>query len=686
MIGTTAGPYQVLEKLGEGGMGVVYLAEDSRLGRRVALKFLPAGLGRDDTARRRFLREARSAAAIDHPYVCKIYEVGEAEGRGFLALEYVEGQTLTERLRRGPLAVREALHLAIEMAEALDKAHRTGIVHRDLKPGNVMITAEGHVKVMDFGLAKRFVAGELSPEEATLTALTRAGAAPGTLAYMSPEQVRGQEVDPRSDIFSFGIVLYEMLAGVHPFQKESANRTLAALLAEEPPPLDRSGVTDRLRQTIGTMLAKDPAERYPSFTAVLNELRAPTQETDAARPAPARQRHRLVFALAAAATLGGLWIAVEGVSWRPWHATDTAAPDVAELKVREYESSAATLLENFGDPEALRMSIEAWQKVRELKPGYPPAIAGQAMARSLIAWNSRPDPELVGRAERDAETAMRLDPGLASPYASLTIIYSMRGLFDTAEEMSRRSLELAPRDPWILQLRARFLIDMHGRFDEAEELAGRATEIDPTFSPAWFQLGWARMELQRFDEAEAAFRRAIELRPDLVAGHLGMGIVLDLIGRHEEALEAFDAVLELDPDSTQGLIFEGLTYLDLGRWEEALESFRKGSRQNPDHPLSSYALLDEAVALGRLGRSDEQAIALQAAERLFKAHPQIWFNLHGLAGVAAQRGDDEVALAWLRKAVDAGLKSLNLILTFPATEPLRDDPRFREIVERIGTG
>jgi tetratricopeptide (TPR) repeat protein len=230
---------------------------------------------------------------------------------------------------------------------------------------------------------------------------------------------------------------------------------------------------------------------------------------------------------------------------------------------------------------------------------------------------------------------------------------------------------------------ARFLIDMHGRFNEAEDLATRAAKLDPSFFPAIFQLGWAQMELQRFDEAEAAFRRAIELRPDFAAGYLGMGMVLDLMGRQQEAIESFEACLELDPDSTQCLLFGGLAYDNLGRYGEALESFRKVSRQNPDHPLSSHALLYEAVELERLGRADEQAAALEAAERVFKANPKMWFNLKGLAGVAAQRGDPETAFAWLRQALEAGLKSVNQIRNDPALQPLRDDPRFVEILDRL---
>ncbi len=370
--------------------------------------------------------------------------------------------------------------------------------------------------------------------------------------------------------------------------------------------------------------------------------------------------------------------------WRlPQQGTETTGPDLAELKIREHESSAQTLLQNFGDPEALRMSIEAWEKVRELDPDDAPAVAGTAAARMLIAWNSRPDPELIEQAMREAERAIELDPELASPYSTLTFLYSMRGLFDTAQKMSRRSLELAPQDPWVLQLRARFLIDMHGRFEEAEGLALRATELEPTHFPAWFQLGWARMERERFEEAEAAFRQAIELQPDFVSGYMGLGLLLSITGRHEEAVSSFETGLKLDPNSLQCLHFGGLAYHNSSRFEEALSSFRRVSRQNPDHPLSRHALLYEAVELQRLGRLDEQAVALEAAESAFKSNPKMWFNLLGRAGVAAQRGDREIALAWLRQAVEAGMKSANLLVNDPALEPLRDDPRFDEIAAAL---
>jgi len=235
LIGRTIAHYRVIEKIGEGGMGEVFLADDISLHRKVALKFLSQEMKQDAAARKRFIREAHSAAALDHPFICHINEVGESEGRDFIVMEYVDGRTLKDRLARGSLQLKEALQIAIEVAEALEAAHGKAIIHRDIKPANIMITKAGHAKVMDFGLAKQLIPpGGIENQEETVTALTRSGMTLGTLAYMSPEQLRGEAVDARSDIFSFGAVLYEMLAGIHPFKKKTGMDTASAILNAAP--------------------------------------------------------------------------------------------------------------------------------------------------------------------------------------------------------------------------------------------------------------------------------------------------------------------------------------------------------------------------------------------------------------------------------------------------------------------
>ena len=273
MLGQRVSHYRILEKIGEGGMGEVYLAEDTSLRRKVALKFLPAYMEQEEEAQMRFLREARSAAAIDHPYICKIHEVGEVQDRHFIVMEYVEGETLKETLAKGPLPLKDALKIALGIADAIEEAHSKKIVHRDLKPANIMLTRGRHPKVMDFGLAKRVSRDDQTEMDIT-AALTREGATLGTLTYMSPEQLRGQPVDTRTDVFSFGVVLYEMLTGVHPFRKNTQAETVNAIFSETPPAISTysDDSSDLLQHTVQKMLAKDPDRRYQSIHEVRTNL------------------------------------------------------------------------------------------------------------------------------------------------------------------------------------------------------------------------------------------------------------------------------------------------------------------------------------------------------------------------------------------------------------------------------
>ena len=278
MIGNTLSHFKITAKLGEGGFGVVYQAEDTNLHRPVALKVLSAsGLARPDT-RARFMREARTAAALNHPNICTIYEVDEVDGQPFIAMELIEGQGLDARLATGePLALAEVTRIALRIARAMSAAHAAGIVHRDLKPANVMMTTDGGVKVLDFGLAKPLATlNEDDVSGQTITAeMTKSGTILGTVSYMSPEQAEGKVVDSRSDVFSFGVLLYQMTTGELPFRGESSTSTLAKILDVDPQPLSvlREGLPADLERIVRRCLEKKPDNRYNDTRDLVAELR-----------------------------------------------------------------------------------------------------------------------------------------------------------------------------------------------------------------------------------------------------------------------------------------------------------------------------------------------------------------------------------------------------------------------------
>jgi eukaryotic-like serine/threonine-protein kinase len=275
--------YQIIKPIGKGGMGEVYLAQDTVLDRKVALKFPSEAVRQNFGASQRFLREAKSAASLDHPFICRVYETREVEGQIFLVMEYVAGETLKDRLARGPLSLKETLEIACDICEALAEAHEKGIVHRDLKPANIMLTAQGHPKIMDFGLAKRLSPLVKEDSSGTGTAtmeLTKEGMVVGTINYMSPEQARGEPVDTRSDIFSFGMILYEMLAGKNPFQRHSQIDTLSAIIRDASPPLhlETDTTPPALLVILNKAMAKDVADRYQNLRELADDIRRLKEE------------------------------------------------------------------------------------------------------------------------------------------------------------------------------------------------------------------------------------------------------------------------------------------------------------------------------------------------------------------------------------------------------------------------
>jgi serine/threonine protein kinase len=437
MIGQTISHYLIIGKLGSGGMGEVYLAEDQKLSRKVAIKFLPADVATDERARQRLLREAKTAATLDHPNICAIYEVGQDDSHSFIVLQYIEGETLAARLKRQRPDLREALAIAAQVADALSEAHARGIIHRDIKPENIMLTPRGQVKVLDFGLAKTLRdPGILESDAQTGSMLSIPGMVMGTVPYMSPEQVRGEELDGRSDIFSFGTLLYEMLSGRRPFEARSTAEVISAILTVEPPPISRSSLgpigsaEDRL---IRKCLEKDPGLRYQTMGDLISDLEqirhdyesgqvrpvtGPTFEATPVKPeaaisGPGGWRiSRLwpilvVVALAVAALVYRFSIRSQHVAVSGARSANAAAYD-AYMRGKVNVSS-----ENPDDNEA---AIKLFEQAVAADPTFAAAYAELARAYSIKARFFAPVPEkkkLNEEAEVDVEKALALDPNLA---------------------------------------------------------------------------------------------------------------------------------------------------------------------------------------------------------------------------------------------------------------------------------
>ena len=500
------GHYAIARKLGEGGMGIVYAARDERLERTVALKTM--SVAKDEAARKRFWREARAAASVNHPNVCQIYEIGEDDGELFIAMELLEGEPLAERLRRGPLSVSDTVAVGLGVLAALSALHARGIVHRDLKPTNVFLTAHG-VKLLDFGLARP----EPEMSVGAATGVTRPGMVMGTPRYMAPEQVTGEPFDARSDLFAAGAILFEMLAGRPAFTGRGVVEILHATLHEQPPALSGSAAVAAVDRVIRRAMAKRPADRPISADVMAAELRE-----------------------------------VHGVDGDDTRALARALTRIVVLPFRVLRPDPETDFLAFSLPDAIATSLSGIGSLVVRSSATAARFAGEAPDLNALAATADVDRVVMGTLLRSGDQLRVAAQLVEAPGGTLltshTVQSSLGDLFRLQDEIARRvvdSLSLplagtvtpsAPDAPlndraYELYLRANELARTYGGLAQARELYLRCLQLDPSYAPAWAHLGRCHRVIGKYVDgtadseahADEALRRALELNPRLSVAH-----------------------------------------------------------------------------------------------------------------------------------------------------------------------
>jgi tetratricopeptide (TPR) repeat protein len=720
MIGRRLQQYLVVEKAGEGGMGVVWKAHDTRLDRDVALKLLPDGVA-DESDRARFVREAKSASGLNHPNIVTVYEIDSDDGVDFIAMEFVRGETLAQQLARGALEVPVAIRYARQISDALACAHQAGIIHRDLKPGNIMITTAGAVKVLDFGLAKPGQSDAELADSPTIAPLTRAGFTVGTASYMSPEQALGDVVDVRSDVFSFGVVLYEMLTGTLPFKGSSRSEILRKLHFESPAAIAtlRPGVPPPLVAIVERALAKKPEDRYRSMI----ELRRALDQLDDVQPPAivAQPVQRPTLSPRRAAVMAAVLLAVAwGVKYayqRTTTAVSTPVTAVASdpaLPQSPYELTqlAAQLLRRQDRIDHVDQAIGMLEQALAREPRHAPAHAH--LTEAYRRKNStNPDPQWSRLASESARRALELSPDLAITNTMQGFVDYDAGRFAAAEARWRRAIELDPINPlaylglgigyaaqnrdedaegalreaiarrgtdWRPDNELASFLYRRGRFAEAVPAYEAARDLSPDNTIVWRNLGAAYFQVNRYDDAAAAFQRALEIAPS-AATFTNLGTLRFFQGRYHDAVPAFEKAVELG--ANRSLYWGNLA--DAYRWtpgrrEESIAAYQRAIALVREELAKQPANLDIQSRLATyLVKSRQPEAALDIVAEVERAATLTSPVLMRMTIVHELAGHRERALEFLDRALKAGY-SVNEVANDPELTNLRADRRYHALI------
>ena len=668
MIGQTISHYKILEKLGEGGMGVVYKAEDTKLDRLVALKFLPSHLASDEKDKQRFIHEAKAASALDHPNICNVHEIGEiGDGQLFIAMALYDGEPFSKKIEKAPLKIEDALDVAIQVAEGLQAAHEKGITHRDIKSSNIMVTDKGRAVIMDFGLARTIGAAKL----------TKSGATVGTVPYMSPEQARGEKVDHRTDIWSFGVVLYEMITGQLPFKSEYHEAVVYSILNESPPPVTglRTGVPVELERIINKCLEKKASDRYQHVDELMVDLRKVSRPT-VPQPMIPKKGLKVVWA-----GVSIILLALIGTYFLL--SPKEEAPTIESLAVLPLKNLMGDTEQDYfveGMHEALTAELSKIAALKVIsrtsamrykgtdKP--TPQIARELGVRGLIEGSVLRDGDQVritvqlihGPSDKHlwAESYQRELSGILALQSEVARAIAREIRMTVTPAEATRLARTRPVNPEVyeLYLKGIFLRNTMSKVSvrRAIEYFEEAIERDPSYAPAYAGLStsystlvWVHASVPptpeiRSKAKEAAFK-ALELDESLAEAHIALAAVNRIFEWDWDGAErAFKRAIELDPSNSEHRMYYANHLLSLGRLEQAIAVNRRTVELDPVSP-SAYAELGFALRVSN--RTEE------AREQVLKAlelEPDCRPCLNQLALILLRNGDHTQAVATAERA------------------------------------